>query len=114
MDGGDDPDRLWGAVWTATGHTDMRRGMNSLALLVQEAFKRDPHAGAGREVRQSSAAQSAERGICARGDRAVGVDHGRSCRRLHVFAAERIHGDDITVPVLAKVKTRWRIWTYCP
>ena len=32
-------------VWIATGHTDMRRGMNSLALLVQEAFKRDPHAG---------------------------------------------------------------------
>jgi len=25
-------------VWIATGHTDMRRGMNSLALLVQEAF----------------------------------------------------------------------------
>ena len=32
-------------VWIATGHTDMRRGMNSLALLVQEAFKRDPHGG---------------------------------------------------------------------
>ena len=32
-------------VWIATGHTDMRRGMNSLALLVQEVFKRDPHGG---------------------------------------------------------------------
>ena len=32
-------------VWIATGHTDMRCGMQSLALLVQEAFKRDPHAG---------------------------------------------------------------------
>ena len=32
-------------VWIASGHTDMRRGMNSLALLVQEAFKRDPHGG---------------------------------------------------------------------
>jgi transposase len=32
-------------VWIATGHTDMRGGMNSLALLVQEAFKRDPHGG---------------------------------------------------------------------
>ena len=32
-------------VWIATGHTDMRRGMNSLALLVQEAFNRDPHGG---------------------------------------------------------------------
>jgi transposase len=32
-------------VWIATGHTDMRRGMNSLALLVQEALKRDAHGG---------------------------------------------------------------------
>jgi transposase len=33
--------------------------------------------------------------------------------RAHVFAAERIHGDDTTVPVLAKVKTRTgRLWTY--
>ena len=32
-------------VWIATGLTDMRRGMPGLALLVQEGFKRDPHAG---------------------------------------------------------------------
>ncbi len=32
-------------VWIATGHTDMRRGMNSLALLVQESLRRDPHGG---------------------------------------------------------------------
>ena len=33
--------------------------------------------------------------------------------KAQVFAAERIHGDDTTVPVLAKVKTRTgRIWTY--
>jgi transposase len=33
--------------------------------------------------------------------------------RAHVFAAERVHGDDTTVPVLAKVKIRTgRIWTY--
>jgi transposase len=30
-------------VWIATGRTDKRRSMNSLALLVQEAFRRDPH-----------------------------------------------------------------------
>ena len=36
-------------VWIATGHTDMRRGMNSLALLVQEAFRRDPHLCVGRK-----------------------------------------------------------------
>jgi transposase len=32
-------------VWLATGATDMRRGMNSLALQVQEVLHRDPHAG---------------------------------------------------------------------
>ncbi|MBP0113874.1 IS66 family insertion sequence element accessory protein TnpB [Bradyrhizobium vignae] len=32
-------------VWIATGHTDMRRGMRSLALTVQESLKRDPDAG---------------------------------------------------------------------
>ena len=33
--------------------------------------------------------------------------------RRHVFAAQRIHADDTTVPVLAKGKTRTgRLWTY--
>ncbi len=33
--------------------------------------------------------------------------------RAHVFAADRIHADDTTVPVLAKGKTRTgRLWTY--
>jgi len=33
--------------------------------------------------------------------------------RRHIFAAERIHADDTTVPVLAKIKTRTgRLWTY--
>jgi Transposase IS66 family len=33
--------------------------------------------------------------------------------RTHVFAAERIHADDATVPVQAKGKTRTgRLWTY--
>ena len=32
-------------VWIAAGPTAMRRGMQSLALQVQEALKRDPHAG---------------------------------------------------------------------
>jgi transposase len=34
-----------GRVWIATGHTDMRRGMQGLALQVQESLKRDPHGG---------------------------------------------------------------------
>jgi len=33
--------------------------------------------------------------------------------KAHVFTGERIHGDDTTVPVLAKLKTRTgRLWTY--
>ncbi len=32
-------------VWLAVGRTDMRRGMNGLALQVQEALGRDPHTG---------------------------------------------------------------------
>ena len=32
-------------VWLASGPTDMRRGFDGLALLVQETLKRDPHCG---------------------------------------------------------------------
>jgi transposase len=32
-------------VWLATGHTDMRKGFDGLALLVQEKLRRDPHSG---------------------------------------------------------------------
>ncbi len=32
-------------VWLANGHSDLRRGMNGLALQVQQALNRDPHAG---------------------------------------------------------------------
>ena len=32
-------------VWLATGHTNFRKGFASLALVVQEALKRDPHSG---------------------------------------------------------------------
>lgn len=32
-------------VWLATGHTDMRRGFDGLALQVQQGLHRDPHAG---------------------------------------------------------------------
>ena len=32
-------------VWLATGHTDMRKGFDGLALLVQEMLRRDPHNG---------------------------------------------------------------------
>jgi transposase len=29
-------------VWLATGHTDMRKGFDGLALLVQETLRREP------------------------------------------------------------------------
>jgi transposase len=32
-------------VWLATGHTDMRKGCDGLALLVQETLRRNPHNG---------------------------------------------------------------------
>ena len=32
-------------VWIAMGHTDMRKGMQGLALLVQQGLNRDPHGG---------------------------------------------------------------------
>ena len=32
-------------VWLAAGHTDMRRGFDGLALMVQETLRRDPHSG---------------------------------------------------------------------
>ena len=32
-------------VWLAVGQTDMRRGMNSLAVQVEQVLGRDPHAG---------------------------------------------------------------------
>ena len=32
-------------VWLATGRTDMRKGFDGLALLIQETLRRDPHSG---------------------------------------------------------------------
>jgi transposase len=32
-------------VWLATGHTDMRKGFDGLAVVVQETLKRNPHNG---------------------------------------------------------------------
>ncbi len=37
-------------VWLAVGHSDMRRGMHSLALQVQQALGRDPQSYAGNWV----------------------------------------------------------------
>jgi transposase len=43
----------------------------------------------------------------------VALDPIVQALKAHVLAAERIHTDDTTVPVLAKMKTvTGRIWTY--
>jgi len=36
-------------VWLASGATDMRRGFDGLAVLVQEVLKRDPHLCVGHD-----------------------------------------------------------------
>ena len=33
-------------VWLACGHTDMRKGMDGLAMLAQQALEEDPFSGA--------------------------------------------------------------------
>jgi transposase len=37
------PSGTW--VWLAIAHTDMRKGFDGFALLVQETLRRDPHNG---------------------------------------------------------------------
>ena len=80
----------------------------------------------GRQVRPALAAEPAKRGVRPRGHRTRHLHLGRlvgACTatlsplvaliRDHVLAAERLHGDDTTVPVLAKGKTRTgRLWAY--
>lgn len=36
---------LGAKVWIAMGHTNIRKGMQGLSLMVQQQFHRDPHAG---------------------------------------------------------------------
>ncbi len=33
-------------IWIATGHTDMRKGMDGLAMLTQKVLEEDPFSGA--------------------------------------------------------------------
>jgi transposase len=33
-------------VWLACGHTDMRKGMDGLAMLAQQVLEQDPYSGA--------------------------------------------------------------------
>jgi type I restriction enzyme R subunit len=49
-------------VWLAVGRTDMRRGMNGLALQVQEALARQPAMLAARAAGQAVARQRSRQG----------------------------------------------------
>jgi transposase len=49
-------------VWIAAGHTDMRRGMQGLALQVQEQLKRDPHLCVGRDYVAAASREALFRG----------------------------------------------------
>ncbi len=81
---------------------------------ARQGHARHAGASAGREILRSPAALSAVRHLCPGGfgtrslDLVRGVGQGAwlldpivAVVRAHVFAAEKIHGDDTTVPVLA-------------
>ena len=59
-------------VWLATGHTDMRKGFDGLALLVQETLRRDPHGGHLFVFRGRRGRPTAQREV------------GRRCRLVHL------------------------------
>ena len=71
-------------VWLAVGRTDMRRGMNGLALQIQETLKRDPYGGdlyifrGGRGPRRMVTLQPVRRTISL-----IGVPWSASAARLH-------------------------------
>ena len=58
-------------VWIAIGHTDMRKGMNGLALLVQEHAQARP--ARRRSLRLPGAARRSDQDRLARRDRAVAL-----------------------------------------
>jgi IS66 Orf2 like protein len=71
-------------VWLATGATDMRRGMNSLALQVQESLHRDPHVG-DRPVENSLARRLGDVALCqetAARQVNLAIAGGRCCSHL--------------------------------
>ena len=89
-------------------------GPSLLAMILFEKFgthqplnrQRDRYAREGVEISLSTLADQV--GACAAALRPLHL-----LIEAHVLAAERLHGDDTTVPVLAKTKTDvGRLWTY--
>ena len=70
-------------VWLATGHTDMRKGFDGLALIVQETLKRDPHCGHCSSSADAEAISSSAFGATARACACSpnGSNRGGSCGR---------------------------------
>jgi transposase len=78
-------------LWLATGHTDMRRGFRSLALMVQEELKRDPHLCVGRDyvaAHPRSPQLSGNAGLCRH------ILSGHLFSRLGMFSARLEWGED--------------------
>ena len=90
-------------------------GLNLLAMIVFEKFGQ--HQPLSRRIRRSalvgkqialSAMVDAVGGVCAE------FDALRRSLAAHVIAADRLHEDETTAPMLAQGKTdTGRLWTYC-
>ena len=79
-------------VWLATGHTDMRKGFDGLALMVQEKLKRDPHGGQLFVFRGTS--RWSHQSAVARWSRHVPVCEALGAWPLRVAIDCGWHGDD--------------------
>ena len=79
-------------VWLATGHTDMRKGFDGLALLVQETLKRNPHNGHLFVFRGRRGV--ADQGALARRPGHVPVRQAAGARALHLAIAGGWDDDD--------------------
>jgi hypothetical protein len=85
-------------VWIAAGPTDMRRGMQSLALQVQGALKRDPHAGdlyvfRGRSGSLVEEPSTAPRSTAGAAPVPTAPQFGSSHRLLHQCRPQCLHRD---------------------
>ena len=74
-------------VWIATGHTDMRRGMNTLALLVQEALQ--ARSSRRRSLRVPRQERQADQDSLARWHRHVALRQAAGARPLHLAIRRR-------------------------
>jgi transposase len=79
-------------VWLATGHADMRKGFDGLALMVQETLKRDPHGGHLFVFRGRQAISSNVFGTTARG---CACSPRGSSEAVSVAVDGRRDGDDL-------------------